>query len=84
MQRRGYQNCMDVELLELWGKCSNKARQAGADGQPTACWVERLGCIQLMEVGDMVVRITPRGTRPNTGAHTEAHASNAEREVRKS
>lgn len=30
------------------------------------------------------VGMTPRGTRPDTGTHMQASASNAEKEVRKS
>lgn len=66
------------------GKCSNKARQAGADSHPTAHWLDRLGCIQLMEVGDMVWELLPEEQDTNTGTHTEVNASKAEKEVRKS
>lgn len=75
---------MDVELLEHWGKCSNKARQAGAESPPTAHWLERLGCYQLMEVGDTVWELFPEEQDPNTGTQTEAKASRAEEEIRKS
>lgn len=41
--------------------------QTGRGSQPTAHWLERLGCIQLMEEGGHDVGITPRGTRPKHG-----------------
>lgn len=59
--------------------------QAGRGRQPTYSMLAGAsGMHSIDEGGGHGVGITPRGTRPNTGTHTEANASNAEKEIRMS